>query len=440
MFLLKRMLKSLSLVTSVVMLLSLLGAPAWADITEFPLTDPTSGDPGFMTVGPDGNIWFTEERGNKIGRISPQDPGDGSTIVEFELPNPNSNPFTLTVGPDNNLWFTENSGNRIGRITVDGQITEFELPNPNSGPDGIMLGPDGNLWFSERRGWAIGVITPDGQILHEFPITANSYPYAITVGPDGNLWFAENGGDKIGRITVDGKITEFALPHENTGPWGITVGPDGNLWFTENFLTPPAGGGNRIGRITPDGQITEFDLPSPRRNPLNITAGPDGNLWFTEWLGHAIGQMTTDGVLLNEYTVNSTVRGLTVGPDGNIWFTEASGNKIGRLRAPANRFQITATANAVSGTPFDITVTALGSWGNTDTGYQGTVTFSSTDPDSGVALPADYTFTTGVGGDNGVHTFSGGVTLVTVGDQTVTVTDTVSGIAGSATITVGPGP
>jgi hypothetical protein len=61
MFLLKRMLKSLSLVTSVVMLLSLLGPPAWADITEFPLTGPKSGDPGVMTVGPDGNLWFTEE-------------------------------------------------------------------------------------------------------------------------------------------------------------------------------------------------------------------------------------------------------------------------------------------------------------------------------------------------------------------------------------------
>jgi hypothetical protein len=68
------------------------------------------------------------------------------------------------------------------------------------------------------------------------------------------------------------------------------------------------------------------------------------------------------------------------------------------------------------------------------------VTFSTTDPDSGVVLPADYTFTTGVGGDNGVHSFSGGVTLVTVGDQTLTVTDTVSAIAGSTTITVGPGP
>src|SRR5262249_33817072 len=149
------------------------------------------------------------------------------------------------------------------------------------------------------------------------------------------------------------------------------------------------------------------------------------------------------GVLLNEYRVptrDSSPSGLTVGPEGNLWFTEASRNKIGRLRAPADRFRITATPNAVSGTPFDITLTALGAWGKSDTGYEGTATFTTTDPDSGVALPANYTFTTGVGGDCGVHTFSGAVTLVTLGDQTLTVTDTVSGITGSVTITVGPGP
>ncbi len=53
---------------------------------------------------------------------------------------------------------------------------------------------------------------------------------------------------------------------------------------------------------------------------------------------------------------------------------------------------------------------------------------------------ADYTFTTGDGGDNGVHSLPGGVTLVTVGDQILTSTDTVSGITGNATVTVGPGP
>ena len=36
--------------------------------------------------------------------------------------------------------------------------------------------------------------------------------------------------------------------------------------------------------------------------------------------------------------------------------------------------------------------------------------------------------------------FWGGATLVTVGDQTLTITDTVNGLTGSVTITVGPAP
>jgi hypothetical protein len=78
--------------------------------------------------------------------------------------------------------------------------------------------------------------------------------------------------------------------------------------------------------------------------------------------------------------------------------------------------------------------------GNIDSSYQGTVTFSTSDPDPGIVLPADYTFTTGQGSDNGMHTFSSGLTLITQGDQTLTVLDKLSGITGTITVTVGPGP
>ena len=123
-----------------------------------------------------------------------------------------------------------------------------------------------------------------------------------------------------------------------------------------------------------------------------------------------------------------------------LFFTNTDPTTLAYVPPPHNRFLITAAPAAVSGTPFDITVTALAPSGNIDTNYQGTVNFSTTDLDPGVVLPADYTFTTGDGGDNGVHTFPGGVMLVTVGDQTLTATDTVSGLTGSITVTVGPGP
>src|SRR5262249_5731396 len=80
-----------------------------------------------------------------------------SPITEFALPTPNSRPYQITAGADGNLWFTESAGNRIGRITPDGTLTEFSLPNPGS-PFGITAGPDGNLWFMEFS--RVGRITP----------------------------------------------------------------------------------------------------------------------------------------------------------------------------------------------------------------------------------------------------------------------------------------
>ncbi len=68
-----------------------------------------------------------------------------------------------------------------------------------------------------------------------------------------------------------------------------------------------------------------------------------------------------------------------------------------------------------------MTLTAKDSFGNTASGYTGTVAFASTD--GAATLPANYTFTTSGGlPDNGAHTFS--VTLATSGGtKTVTATD-----------------
>ena len=107
---------------------------------------------------------------------------------------------------------------------------------------------------------------------------------------------------------------------------------------------------------------------------------------------------------------------------------------------PAYDFLITATSpSVVAGTPFSLVVTALDQFGNTATNYAGTITFTTTDTATGVVLPGEYTFTTGNGGDNGVHTLALGVTLITPGSQTLTATDKGNGINGSTSVTVAPG-
>jgi hypothetical protein len=98
--------------------------------------------------------------------------------------------------------------------------------------------------------------------------------------------------------------------------------------------------------------------------------------------------------------------------------------------AMGNHFDLLAPATVMPNMPFSIAVTARNGMGQLNTGYRGTVHFTSSD---GMAvLPPDYTFTAA---DNGSRSFS--VTLKTLGSQTVTVTDTLDGsFTGTAHITV----
>jgi hypothetical protein len=117
------------------------------------------------------------------------------------------------------------------------------------------------------------------------------------------------------------------------------------------------------------------------------------------------------------------------------------GVNIGAYQASATAFVLDAPATVTAGVPFDVTVTAVDPFGQVALGYTGTVTFSTTDRGAGVVLPADYAFTAD---DAGVHTFTdtgrGETTLITPGDQMLTVTETGEDtISGSATVTVNPG-
>jgi streptogramin lyase len=322
-------------------------------IFEFPVPTLNSSPTG-ITLGPDGNLWFTEQSANKIGRLTP----DG-IFTEFTVPTLASAPTGITVGPDGNLWFTEKDGNKIGRVTTTGVFTaEFIIPTPASNPIGITVGPDDNLWFTEQGANKIGRITPTGVFI-EFPVTTGgSGPTGITLGPDGNVWFTEQSANQIARISPTGFVTEFPpIPTPASKPTGITVGPDGNVWFTEQD-------GNKIGRITPAGFVTgAFIIPTTASKPTGITLGPDGNVWFTELDGNKIAQITPTG-LITEFPVptgSSGPFGITPGPPGTLWFTEQAGNKIARALFPDTTLTLTLAGSgsgAVAATPIGFSCSA----------------------------------------------------------------------------------
>jgi streptogramin lyase len=316
---------------AVALLIGLLALPGGAfaagPATEFSAGISPGAGPNGIAAGPDGNLWFTEQTGNRIGRITPT-----GAVTEFSTGiTGNAQPLGITAGPDGNMWFTENAGDRIGRITPGGTISEFSTGIAVAAhPYGIAAGPDGNLWFTEIAGDRIGKITPNGDI-SESPagaVTAGGAPSGIAPGPDGNLWFTETNGDRIGLITPGGSIAEFATT-AGASPGDIAAGPDGNLWFTEIS-------GQKIGRITTAGIITnEFSSGiAADADPFELTAGPDGNLWFTDRTGSRVGRVTTSGAITEfsgGISANASPNGIAAGPDGNLWFAENAKGGIGRI-------------------------------------------------------------------------------------------------------------
>ncbi len=284
---------------------------AQAGVRAFPIPTRDS-EPVSITLGPDGNLWFTEQNASNVARVTP----DG-IITEFRTPT-FSFPNAITAGPDGNVWFSEGAAGQIAFITPSGRITE--IPFSTSGvPGGIVTGPDGNIWFTDLVGNSVWRLELATRTLTSFPVpTPDSFPGDITVGSDGNLWFVEGAG-KIGRITPEGVITEFG--NGLSLPYSIALGPDGNIWFTLRFSA-------QLGRITPAGVFTFHPIPNSAEQ---IAPGHGNTLIFTEFGSSRIGKITTAGVATESPEFpGSNPTGIALGSDRRIWFLGYGNDRVYR--------------------------------------------------------------------------------------------------------------
>lgn len=234
-------------------------------------------------------VWFAERLANKIGFIKPNNRVTEYTIPTTSVANCPANQGGTTTVPHGivlkgrYVWFTEECGDKIGRLGPGGKITEYATA-AGAGPQGLALGPDGNLWFTERYANAVGKVTPSGKVT-EYPLASGVAPQRI-VGDkrDGDMWFTELRGDAIGRITPHGKIRLFPLP-QGAMPVGITVGPRGDIWFVDF-------GNSAIGHMSVSGRfLKEYPLPYPNSGALQMAWGPDKALWVTQGATNSLARL-----------------------------------------------------------------------------------------------------------------------------------------------------
>jgi virginiamycin B lyase len=261
---------------------------------------PPSGPNASLRIvqGPFGSFWVTLDGG--IAKITPN-----GRITVYRT-NANADLGYITVGPDDNVWFTEHDANKFARISPDGKVTEFPFEDIGA-PNGIVAGPDQLLWICEQGAYdaktghqTFGrierVIPADGTIYATYPIPPDSWenvPENITVGADHKLWFTQFNAIsqviyEISKVSLQGKIVQYRTPNVNAGPGSPTLGGDRNVWFTEAY-------GSALARVTPSGKITEFPLPpagSIAAAPYGLTAGGTSHreIWFADYQNGRLGQ------------------------------------------------------------------------------------------------------------------------------------------------------
>jgi virginiamycin B lyase len=167
------------------------------DYTGFtiPPADGTH-DPVGATIGPGRSVWISDESANVIWQVD-----RSGTMTPHPLPAPNRGPAAITVGWDGNLWFTELglAGAAIGRLTPSGVYTEFPVSNT---PVAITPGLDGKLWFTEIFGGKVGSISMNGHVTELDVPAQNPVLHGITTGPDGNIWFTDASNLGVWRLTI----------------------------------------------------------------------------------------------------------------------------------------------------------------------------------------------------------------------------------------------
>jgi uncharacterized repeat protein (TIGR01451 family) len=258
-----------------------------------------------------------------------------------------------------------------------------------------------------------------------------------TGGVLANIDFHVLAAAATGSSTIHVVVSPEVSPNGQSGSAIPDSGPNSVQGDSTGYTLDAADQVNGVVQIAAQ-TVTHFSITAPATTtagaPFSITVAAldAGNSVVTGYTGTVHFTKTDSGTgsaVPADYTFvagdlgeHAFTNGVTFVTAGNQTITATdtanasiTGNATVSVNAAAaTHLGVTAPATATAGAPFNFIVTAQDQFNNTDTGYTGTVHFTSTDGQA--VLPANSQLA------NGAGSFS--ATLETAGNQTITATDT----------------
>jgi hypothetical protein len=244
-----------------------------------------------------------------------------------------------------------------------------------------------------------------------------------------------------GSISLKATSSGTSLPSWPTAPIPVYPGPVDQLVVTATFANADVAGTTGSVTITAEDQYHNAAGSGPNQYLGTVdlastdptTSGLPANYTFT---ANDAGSHTFNTVILE------TAGNQTITATDAVSSTLTDGAGVDVVPGQVHDFVVTTDFPSpdVAGSAANVTVIAEDKYGNVAGSgldqYEGTVNLQSSDPKT-AGLPSNYMFTAF---DAGMHTFTN-VILETAGNQTITVTDSVSrAVSGGAGVDVVPAP
>lgn len=259
-----------------------------------------------MAIDSTGRLWFTEKVGRKLTVYDPEK----KEFTTHTLPASwgEMGFSNMTMGPDGEIWFTvtrwvegTEQPNILGRFSpADGYFTKYTLPNQTI-PEELIVDTKGTIWFVASNKNNLYRVDPKTFALKGYPIPSdNGNPKNLAVDQKGHIWFAESNVNKIGEFIPEQELFhEHALLTQFANPGEITTDKHGKIWFVEVTA-------NRLGMYYPEQKrFDEAIIPTPGSTPVALATDNNGNVWFLEYKGNKVGVFNPETARFHEYNIPS---------------------------------------------------------------------------------------------------------------------------------------
>lgn len=232
-----------------------------------------------FTEGPavdkDGNVYFSDVRGNKIHKISV----DGKVSV-FKEDSGNTN--GLMFGADGRLYGCQNGKKRIVAFNKDG--SESVIAEGVESND-LVLNAKGEIWFTDPRNKKVWFINTKGEkkVVHE----GLEFPNGVMLSPDQTLLTVADSRSKwvwSFQVAPDGSLLNgqpfYRLDTPDTSSAtsadGMSMDTEGHLYVATNMGVQICDQPGRVVAIAnkpQPGPLTNVVLGGPQLDTLYVTAG-----------------------------------------------------------------------------------------------------------------------------------------------------------------------